>query len=55
MSSFHAEFGFAQTTLIGDEQAEDYEIEFGFLQGRFDQELQVTIDPIYHTASECFN
>ena len=53
MSSLHAEFGFAQTTLTGSEQAEDYEIEFGFLQGWFDQELQVTIDPIYHTASEC--
>ena len=51
MFSLHPGFGWTQTTLVGNEQRQDYYVNVGFLEGQFPQQLDVNVEAIYHTAN----
>ena len=44
------EFGFAQSSIVGTESGEAYTVDMGVLEGRNDQQVEVTIEVILHTA-----
>ena len=46
------EFGFEQSVLVGREQGADFSINMGFLEGRHDQQIEVTVLRILGTAGK---
>ena len=53
--SVSLEFGFEQSVLVGREQGAVYSINMGFLEGRHDQQIQVTVQRILETAGKSWN